>query len=517
MHDKSRLDANAVDEACLSRSHGCSQNHEPGEITCPQRGNEMLNLSQVLSAAATVAIVALGCCPVDAQAKATAEAMPIVLLSDLHFDPLHDPAKVARLAATPVAEWQKILDEPASATQSKDFADVQLRCGAKGLDTDESLLNASLHAAKESAVNARFVTVSGDLVVHGFDCRYQHVMHSDTGFAHFAEKTTIYVIERVKAEFARVPVYVALGNNDSSCGDYRMNLHDSYLKATSTAVLSGLRGTNAAELHKAREDYEAGGYFSVTLLALPGTRLLVIDDLFLSRNYMTCDGKKDEAAGASELKWLNEELATATKKGEKVWVMGHIPPGIDVYSTLAKFRNVCGGNDPEMFLSSDALGSLLAKYPKTIRLAIFGHTHSDEFRLINGIPVKLVGSVSPVHGNSPSYTIAQVEPRTATLQDYSVFVAPDKTGSGVWAREYRFDETFTSDSFSGPALQRTIAAFRADPNDTTPASQSYVRSFYPGAQSPLSLVWSQATCAMGEFTAAGYRGCVCGAASPGTR
>jgi sphingomyelin phosphodiesterase acid-like 3 len=472
---------------------------------------------RILNLAAAVVLGLGWCSAASAQAKSVADTLPIVMLSDLHFDPLHDPAKVARLAAAPVAQWQKILSEPASARQAEAFAETQLRCGAKGTDTDEALLDASLHAARESSANARFVTVSGDLVVHGFDCRYRHVLHTDEGYAAFVEKTTNYVIERVEGEFARVPVYVALGNNDSGCGDYRIDLHDRYLKATSAATMAGLRGASAEELQRARADYETGGYFAVSMPALPNTRLLVLDDLFLSRRYTTCSGKKDEAASASVLRWLSDELSASAKKNEKVWLMSHIPPGIDVYGTLAKFRNVCGGTDPEMFLASDALGSLLAKYPETIRLAIFGHTHSDEFRALNGVPVKLIGSVSPVHGNAPSYTIGQVEPHTAVLRDYSVFVAPDKTGAGVWAREYRFDETFSAESFSGPALQKTVNAFRSDPDAAAPASKAYIRDFYPGALSPLSLVWPQAACAMQEFTAAGYRGCVCGAAKPGTR
>lgn len=434
----------------------------------------------------------------------------VVMLSDLHFDPLRDPGKAARLAAASESEWAALLRAPATATQAADFAAIQAKCGRReGLDPDYSLTWLALHAASAQAHGARFVTVSGDLLVHQFECRWKLATGHSTGYTEFAEKTASFVIRQVEQAFPGVPVYVAMGNNDSSCGDYQMDLRDRFLAATAPAVLSGLLGVSAADRRAAQASYEEAGYYSVALPGLRRTRLLVLDDLFLSRKYQACDGSKHPETASTVLAWLRAQLASARRRGDAVWVLAHIPTGIDVYSTVSKMRNVCAGEAPELFLADDRLGTLLASYADTIRLVQFGHTHSDEVRLIGGVPAKIIGSVTPVNGNLPSFTVGQVDSSTSQLVDYTVYVATDARGTGPWTPEYRYRETFGTSSFTSASLRKEVDTFRKDPDSTSAASKAYEQSFYPGSASPLGLVWPQAVCALDSYTAAGYRDCVC--------
>lgn len=444
-----------------------------------------------------------------------AQTMPIVMLSDLHFDPLRDPAKGARLAAAPESEWAAILEEPATPTQVADFAAIQAKCGLRrGIDSDFALMSSALHAAHAASADARFVTVSGDLVVHNFDCRWKLVTGHDKGYEDFHEKAASFAMRQVQAAFPGVPVYVALGNNDSSCGDYRMDLDDRYLKATSAAAMEGLVGASKQERQEAEVDYRKGGYFSVALPGLTRTRLLVVDDLYLSRNYRTCAGREDTSEEKAVLRWLQRQLEQAKKQGEAVWVMSHIPPGVDVYSTTVKFRDVCAGDNPVQFLADDALGTLLSEYPETVRLAIFGHTHSDEVRLLGAVPAKVVGSVTPINGNVPSFTVGEVSTKSSALVDYRVLVAANRSGGGPWTEEYSYDRQFGAEAFSGATVRAQIAAFRKDRDGIEPMSEKYQQDFFPGGTSPLGLVWPQAVCALGNFTAAEYRGCLCGGGAP---
>jgi hypothetical protein len=48
-----------------------------------------------------------------------------VLLSDIHFEPFYDPAKVSRLAAAPAGEWKAILTAPPSQDREQRFASLQ--------------------------------------------------------------------------------------------------------------------------------------------------------------------------------------------------------------------------------------------------------------------------------------------------------------------------------------------------------------------------------------------------------
>src|SRR5580704_4131983 len=70
-------------------------------------------------------------------------AMPaqnVVLLSDIHLDPFHDPAKFSQLNAAPAEQWSAILNSAPSATQAADYAALQKACKAKGIDTPAVLL-----------------------------------------------------------------------------------------------------------------------------------------------------------------------------------------------------------------------------------------------------------------------------------------------------------------------------------------------------------------------------------------
>ncbi len=430
------------------------------------------------------------------------------MLSDLHFDPFRDPAKVSRLAQAPAEDWDRILNEPNSTIQPTSYAALETVCKARGEDTDIALLNATLAGVKAHAADARFVTVSGDLLAHQFECRYHETMKGkDDGLAHFAEETAKYVIRRVEAALPSAAIYVALGNNDSACGDYRMNLRDPFLAATSGAVTGAWKGANDAEMNQARESYLHGGYYGVSLPGMAKIRLLVLNTTYLSDKYANCAGDRTGEASHDEIAWLKAELEAARRQGLRVWVMGHIPPGIDVYSTLRHFKTMCSAA-PEKFLETDALAAALEQGGDAVRLAIFGHTHTDELRVLGEVPVKLVGSVSPINGNTPSFTVAEVDPATATLEDYSVFTASNPSGVGAtWAREYDFRTAYGQKEFSAKALRGLIANFRAEPSG--PRSAEYERDFFGGDGSPLPLVWAQYVCALDHGGSSAFHQCMC--------
>lgn len=448
------------------------------------------------------------------------ETAPFVMLSDIHFDPFADPGKAIRLAATPIEDWKSILKESPTAGQPAAFAALQAACEARGEDTNDALLTASMREVGGRGAGALFVTVSGDLLVHGFECRYRKVMKGEEGYRSFAAKAARYVITRIKDEFPHVPIYVALGNNDSACGDYRIDLRDEFLSAVSSAVLEGI-GANVARRRSGKRDvlgiagdFEARGSYRATLPGVAKTRLLVVNDVYLARAYSTCSGEKIGEGAASTLKWLEQQLGEARREHERVWIMGHIPPGVDVYHTVAHLRDVCGSDKPEMFLGSDALGTLIARYEDVVTLGIFGHTHMDEVRVLkgkegSGVPLKLVPSVSPVDGNHPSFTIGEVDTGTGTLRDYAVFVSPDMLGTGTWLREYAFGETYGYAGFSGAVLTSMIADFERDGSGEGVRSRAYQREFFAGGESPLRFVWPQAVCALDHVTPAEYKRCVC--------
>src|SRR5208283_449159 len=97
------------------------------------------------------------------------------------------------------------------------------------------------------------------------------------------------------------------------------------------------------------------------------------------------------------LAWLESSLAAARQADEKVWLLFHVPPGIDVAATMHEHESLAKEGpspaaavcrkaavplwNPEMTSQFD---SLLENYHNTVIASFAGHTHTDDFRLIGG-------------------------------------------------------------------------------------------------------------------------------------
>lgn len=477
-----------------------------------------------------------------------------VMVSDIHFDPFHDPSLVPKLAAAPVEQWNEILSTPGTPEQTTAFTALQASCHARGIDTPFPLLKSSIAAMQATAPNAAFLTLTGDLLVHGFDCRFLTLMPAATPAAYeaFVQKTLTYVMQQLHAAYPKRPIYTVLGNNDSGCGDYRLDLHSDFLKHAIEATAVGLPSSQKLpEPGSAVESSESSGAFSLTMAApLEHTRIILLDDLFLSAKYRACNGQANPAAPTAQLDWLAAQLSAARHLHQNVWVLGHIPPGVDPYSTLSKSigRTMatemvgklehCKPPEPVNFLSSTRLAQILTDNADIIRLGLFGHTHMDELRLLQPgardkttretaatsgpVAIKLVPSISPVNGNSPAFTVAQVDPRTARLIDYRVMVAADKAGGDTaWSQEYRYSESFHEPAFDPAALRQLVDSFQADPAAANPLSVAYLDHYYAADHttlindlkdrtSLLKIIWPQYVCALKDSAPDAFAACTCG-------
>jgi len=442
------------------------------------------------------------------------------------MDPFSDPAKVAKLNDSPASAWPAILSAPDSPTQAKDFAALQSACPTKGIDTPYVLWRSSLSAIHTDAAQARFVTLSGDLLAHSFDCKFQTLVPGakPSEYVAFTEKTARTVVSTLRAALPGIPIYVAMGNNDTGCGDYGLDAtHDAFLGLIANIVSEALPAADRADVLR---DFASGGNYTVPLAAIPHTRLIVLDDVFLSGKYITCSGKYDPRPAVAQLTWLARQLASARLQKEQVWVMGHIPPGVDVYATARRSGNLCGMK-PQMFLGSEDFAELLARNADIVRLGLFGHTHADEMRLLTpesnstmqtvqsmlGVPLKSVASITPIHGNLPSFTVASIDPANATLDDYTVYMASNSTGIGTtWSKEYTYSTTYHKPTYDAVAVKQLMGEFENDHGAKSAASQAYIHNFFPGELSPiLQLAWPQYVCSLDHDSAKDFSTCACGA------
>jgi sphingomyelin phosphodiesterase acid-like 3 len=460
---------------------------------------------------------------VSRPARPDSHTFPALFVSDIHFDPFHDPGKAKQLESAPVSEWSAILASVPSSDQRRAFDVLQKKCGAKGIDTPFTLFQSSVAAMKARQPDAKFMMISGDLLVHDFACRYQELFPQATpgDFQSFALKTIGFVAAQLRSAFPGTPIFTVLGNNDSGCVDYRFDPGSDFF-AKAGAILSA--GMPVAAQEAMASQFVAEGNYSIPMPPpMKNTRLVALNDTLLSPKYKTCSGKKDSRGGEEEIAWLREQLADARRQGQRVWVVGHIPPGIDPYATAERFKDVCGGEEPVMFLSSSEMPDLLVEYADVVKLGIFAHTHMDEVRLLTphvdnetattppSVAIKMIPSISPVHENAPSFTVATINPETAAMQDYTVIAASNETGEAAnWTPEYSFDRTYHQTEVSPAALKSMIDKFRTDNLAVLPESESYLRSYYVGDRSAqLSPFWPQYVCALSNYTGKAYAACVC--------
>ncbi len=473
------------------------------------------------------------------QVKKPSPAIPALLVSDIHFDPFWDPENVAKLAAAPASEWESILASPASADREARFAALEQTCQARGEDTSWPLFQSAIRAMRSAAGGAKFVAVSGDLIAHSFSCKFNAILpgSSPAALREFVGKTIQFVIGEAIGIIPGAPVYTALGNNDSDCGDYRLDAHGDFLAATGRLIAQNFAGDSR---DAALESFAAEGDYSVPLPApIANGRLIVLNDIFLSKRYSACSGKPDPQAAADEIAWLRSQLAEARAKRQKVWVMGHIPPGIDAYASLASLADPCGGESPVSFLSTEALAQALTESSDVIALALFGHTHMDEIHLLEPeasvqpsstgaatpvhghtpgpvavkpgpVAVKLVPSISPINGNKPSFTVAQVDAATAELVDYRVIAAADASGDGAWSEEYDYAKSYHEKAFNAAAVSQLISGFARDGAAQGDTSRAYLANYFVGGDlSMLRPVWPAFVCTLSHQSPGAFKACGC--------
>lgn len=455
--------------------------------------------------------------------------VPVLMLSDIHFDPFHDPTKVQQLRQTPIEGWAAILNGPETpgrdARQTADRVLLEGECLSRDRDTAWPLLQTTLKAAHAELSRPLFITLSGDLLTHEFPCRFAHAAHDAKPgeLAAFSAKTVAFVVAQVRQAFPRVPVYVAVGNNDSGCNDYRETADSPFLQQTAEVIRQAAKDPGLQVTPE--------GDYSVALPApiLHG-RLIVLDDVFASRDYASCGGGADRTPERTQMDWLQAQLAAAEARHEQVWVMAHIPPGADVYTSFSRYvlrpSELCNV-DPRSYLADTALADTLLNHAGNVRLALFGHTHMDEIRLLRRdasaagdatpavIPAKLVPSISPFAGNHPAFVIAAVDPRTAVLKDWRTFVSPGTQGSSPpWTEAYRFTTAYHLPDFSAGSAARLADGFTQDKTGKAEKSSVFREHFYPGDIGLYALglaqIWPAYACTVREYKPSAVHSCICG-------
>ncbi|KAL7394551.1 hypothetical protein ABVT39_027788 [Epinephelus coioides] len=352
-------------------------------------------------------------------------------ITDLHWDPTY-----------------KLSDNPelVCASSGKQPAVNAGKYGDYVCDSPWLLINSSVYAMKDILPDPDFIVWTGDDT--------PHVPNEDLG-----EEAVLHIISNlthiINQVFPETKVYSALGN------------HDYHPKSQLPAAPSYIYNRTAEMWQdwlepQSRDTFIKGGYYTEKLLNRAGFRMLVLNtNLYYDQNKVTQD--MEDPAG--QFSWADRVLTEAANNKEKVYIIGHVPPGF-----FEKKRNKPWFRPQFNKLYLD----LIQKHHLVIHGQFFGHHHTDSFRMFynsKGSPIStmfLSPGVTPwkttlpgvVDGaNNPGIRVFEYDTQTLLVKDvvtHYLNLTHANAARGRWEKEYRLTESFRVPDASPASMHQVL-------------------------------------------------------------
>ena len=391
-----------------------------------------------------------------------AETGRFLWFSDLHYDPFYgrDGAWLSRGAGC-------AFDDAPS--------DGQVEC-----DAPLALINSALRAAK-SLPPPDFILVTGDLSRHGTDQLDQ------------PEETLVDVFNAVaqafKSAFPRSSLVFCLGNNDA-IADYYLDVDDP--KIFRLAMNTNMRHILAkSEV----ETFRRGGFYSRPMRN--NVKIIALNTVIYSVNHQPRYSGDDPLG---QFAWLETKLSRTRQEGGRVMIVGHIPP------TIGSFRRAQFWQNRYLNQYLD----LIEEYSDIVSCQLFGHLHSDEFRLLpsqNTSPIFLGSSITPIFGGNPSFRLVYYDDTRGDVENYdSLYLDLSRSGSNAtWKKLYSFREAYGVTNMS-TAVMRSVANSIAQSGDEldTFISNQRLGAPQPPCDKKCAHDW---TCVLTSVTVQEYNAC----------
>ncbi len=421
-------------------------------------------------------------------------AQQFLVISDIHFNPLANAELTPKLMAADASLWEGIFASASAAPVQK-----------YGEDSGWPLLESLFSGVQNISPRPKLIVVTGDVLPHKFLDKYAAASHNTdaAGFHTLVKKTFAFISLELEKAAGGVPVVYTLGNNDVECGDYALQPNGPFLQDAKRDV-QRLAQVDAG----AMDQWDSVGSYVKSNPLAAHRRIIALNSNFWSRRYVNACGEKASQSadpGDAELKWLGDQLKDAQQNGDEVWLVYHIPPGIDGHSSsLAK--QVLPMWKPKY---AGGFDHLLDEYRKIVELNLAGHTHLDDIRLVKtehtDTLVLINPAVSPNIGQNPAFRVISVDAQARPV-DIATYYIPDLSKL-KWQLEYSSRSVYDLkkiDARSYEALDHEIeqspAAFDRWKNYysvSRPASlkddKGYLRSLY---------------CAMGNAAADAFQSCL---------
>ncbi|XP_069827684.1 acid sphingomyelinase-like phosphodiesterase 3b [Dendropsophus ebraccatus] len=353
-------------------------------------------------------------------------------LTDLHLDPNYtvtsDPGKVCPSAGdrpvTDAGEWGNYL-----------------------CDSPSSLINSSIYAMKTILPDPDFILWTGDDT--------PHVPNEKLG-----EKAVLDIVEwlttRIVEVFPTTKVYAALGNHDFHPKNQLPTQNNSIYYRVSELWQSWLKQESILTFQK-------GAFYSEEAVKIGNVgRIVVLNtNLYYDSNDITANMEDP----SDQFAWLESQLSNAYEKGEKVYIVGHVPPGyFEKKRGKPWFREKFNKRYVE----------IIQKHHQVIQGQFFGHHHTDSFKMFYSNSGDPIGSVfiapcvSPwktslpgvINGaNNPGIRVFEYDRKSLKVLDmvtYYLNLTFANLESPRWEKEYRLTEAFLVPDGSPQSMHQVL-------------------------------------------------------------
>lgn len=285
-------------------------------------------------------------------------------------------------------------------------------------DPPEILLNNSLANIGRAAVekNFEFSLFTGDIVDHD-------VLHCDANTTKYAEIRSFSIMKHF---FKGMPVFPTLGNHDTfPYGQLAPEKINNVAVNTSVyhwndELMADLWTSNGW-LDKSMKDSVAKHYSAFSVTTKRGLKVISLNsNCYYQKNLYAYIDVENQPDIFGQWDFLIKELVESESKGQRVWILAHIPAGD--YDTLP--------------IQSNIFAKIVERFsPYTIANIFYGHTHQDQFKVLfseeSKEPVNMAWisqAITPLGPANPSWRYYQVEDESFNIINaYNYFTPLNET------------------------------------------------------------------------------------------
>ena len=262
---------------------------------------------------------------------------------------------------------------------------------------------------------------TGDLVAHG------QTWEESPDMVHYSESALFDIMHR---HLQNTTVVAAIGNHDSypteNAAPRKLPNGRSSQFSWDWDYVSKLwhqeGWVDECQAQKVRTHY--GGY---SITPRRGLRVITFNTDFWYRSNVFNYIHSSHPDYSGVLRWVTDELQAAEDAHERVWIVGHVLPGWDGYSS--------------MDLPTNLFYQIVTRFRSTIAHMFFAHSHEDTFsvyyhntngnassvsqRTQDAVGVALHSpAITPLTNMNPGIRVLHVDPVTFEIMDYDQYYTP---------------------------------------------------------------------------------------------